>query len=627
MRFKAWASYVLVILMILAILPIPAVSAASDPLQVYADMGKSDAAFVPDEIVVKFKNDHKPFQVIKVPEGKVKEKVQEYARRPDVVYAEPNYYAQAFAAPNDFYYALQWNFAASSAGGINLEEAWTKTTGADVTVAVVDTGIAYEDYGSFVQAPDLAATNFISGYDFVNNDDHANDDNSHGTHVAGTIAQSTNNSIGVAGIAYDATLMPVKVLNKKGSGTYTAIANGIRYAANHEADVINLSLGGPYPSTTLESALAYAHSKNVTIVAAAGNDGTGTVSYPAAYDAYVIAVGATRVDKTLAYYSNWGSNLDLVAPGGDVNVDQNSDGQKDGILQNTFNPTTKVVSDFGYYFFQGTSMASPHVAGVAALVIAAGVATSPADVQKVLQTTALDLGAEGRDNTYGHGLIDAGKALNATIEPTPPPTNTAPTADSQTVTTTVNTPVTITLTGSDPEGDSLAYVIVTEPAYGILSGTEPALTYTPNAEFAGDDSFTFKVSDDKLFSNPATVSITVNPATPPPENPELTVSIAMAISEKKAGKNYFAWATATVTAMLDTSPLAGATVTGHWIDATTDLDTGITGTNGSVSLTSDQVKLISSTSTLTFTFVVDQITKDGVTYTLAGETTNSAIYH
>ncbi|MDD2456974.1 MAG: S8 family serine peptidase [Eubacteriales bacterium] len=626
MRFKAWASYVLVILMILAILPIPAVSAASDPLQVYADMGKSDAAFVPDEIVVKFKNDHKPFQVIKVPEGKVKAKVQEYARRPDVVYAEPNYYAQAFAAPNDFYYALQWNFAASSAGGINLEEAWTKTTGSGVTVAIVDTGIAYEDYGSFVQAPDLAATNFISGYDFVNNDDHANDDNSHGTHVAGTIAQSTNNSIGVAGIAYDATLMPVKVLNKKGSGTYTAIANGIRYAADHDADVINLSLGGPYPSTTLESALAYAHSKNVTIVAAAGNDGTGTVSYPAAYDAYVIAVGATRVDKTLAYYSNWGSSLDLVAPGGDVNVDQNSDDQKDGILQNTFNPTTKVVSDFGYYFFQGTSMASPHVAGVAALVIAAGVATSPADVQKVLQTTALDLGAEGRDNTYGHGLIDAGKALNATIEPTPPPTNTAPTADSQTVTTTVNTPVTITLTGSDPEGDSLAYVIVTEPAHGILSGTEPALTYTPNAEFAGDDSFTFKVSDDKLFSNPATVSITVNPATPPPENPELTVSIAMAISEKKAGKNYFAWATATVTAMLDTSPLAGATVTGHWIDATTDLDTGITGTNGSVSLTSDQVKLISSTSTLTFTFVVDQITKDGVTYTLAGETTNSAIY-
>ncbi len=624
MRFKAWASYMLVILMLVAILPISAVSAASDPLQVYANLGKSDVAFVPDEIVVKFKNDHKPFQVIKVPEGRVKEKVQEYARRPDVVFAEPNYYAQAFAAPSDPYYALQWNFATEDKGGINLESAWTESTGADVIVAIVDTGIAYENYGNFVLAPDLAGTHFVKGYDFVNNDDHANDDNSHGTHVAGTVAQSTNNAIGVAGIAYNASLMPVKVLNKKGSGTYTAIANGIYFAAENGADVINMSLGGPYPSTLLENALANAHSNGVTIVAAAGNDGTGTVSYPAAYDEYVIAVGATRVDKTLAYYSNWGSRLDLVAPGGDVNVDQNGDGYKDGILQNTFNPTTKVVSDFGYYFFQGTSMASPHVAGVAALVIAKGIANNPAGVQAVLQTTALDLGAEGRDDLYGYGLVDAGKALNATVEP-PPDENTAPTADPQSVTTMFNTPVTITLTGSDPEGDSLTYEIVTGPAHGVLSGTAPSLTYTPNAEFSGDDSFTFSVFDSELHSNPATVSITVNPATPPPENPELDVNIVMATSGKKAGKNYFVWATATVTASLDSDPLAGATVTGHWIDATTDLDTGITDTAGTVNLVSDQVK--ASTSSLTFTFVVDQITKDGVTYALPeGGTSGSIIY-
>lgn len=624
MRFKALASYMLVLIMIMAILPISAVSAASDSLRVFKNQAISDEAYVSDEIVVQFKNDHKPFQVIKVPAGMVREKVQEYSRRPDVVFAEPNYYAQAFAAPSDPNYALQWNFATENKGGINLESAWTKTTGAGVTVAIVDTGIAYENYANFVLAPDLDQTKFVAGYDFVNNDAHANDDNSHGTHVAGTIAQSTNNSIGVAGIAYSATLMPVKVLNKRGSGTYTAIANGIRFAADHEADVINLSLGGPYPSPILEDALAYAHSKNVTIVAAAGNDGTGTVSYPAAYDAYVIAVGATRVDKTLAYYSNWGSRLDLVAPGGDVNVDQNGDGQKDGILQNTFNPTTKVVSDFGYYFFQGTSMASPHVAGVAALVIAAGIANNPAGVQAVLQTTALDLGAEGRDDLYGYGLVDAGKALNATVEP-PPDENTAPTADPQSVTTMFNTPVTISLTGSDPEGDSLTYEIVTGPAHGVLSGTAPSLTYTPDTGFTGNDSFTFSVFDGELHSNPATVSITVNPATPPPENPELDVNIVMATSDKKAGKNYFVWATATVTADSGSVPLAGATVTGHWIDATTDLDTGITDTAGTVNLASDQVK--ASTSSLTFTFVVDQITKDGVTYALPeGGASGSIIY-
>jgi serine protease len=625
MQFKSWASSILVLFMIVAILPVSAVSAASDPLRVYADNGKSDAAFVPDEIVVKFKNDHRPFLVIKVPEGRVREKVQEYSKRPDVVFAEPNYYAQAFSAPSDPYFKFQWNFGAQVDGGINLETAWTQSTGAGVTVAIVDTGIAYENYGIYVQAPDLAHTRFVDGYDFVNNDPHANDDNSHGTHVAGTVAQSTNNGLGVAGIAYNATLMPVKVLNKKGSGTYTAIANGIHFAADHGAKVINLSLGGPYPSPILEDALLYAHNAGVTIVAAAGNDGTGTVSYPAAYDKYVIAVGATRADQTLAYYSNWGESLDLVAPGGDVTVDQNDDGYVDGILQNTFNPSTKVVSAFDYYFFQGTSMASPHVAGVAALVIAKGIATDPHSVQTVLQETALDLGDPERDNTFGYGLVDAAAAVGSPAEPPPPPPNTAPTADHQTVTTTVDTPVAITLTGSDPEGDALTFTIVNEPENGTLSGAAPDLTYTPETGFTGEDSFTFKASDGALYSEPATVSITVNPASPPPESPLLDVSIEMATKTKKAGKNTFVWATAIITAGLDETKLDGAAVSGRWSGATSDLDNGITGTDGSVSLNSDQVKV--GASELTFTFVVDTITKDGVTYALpVGGVTGSIIY-
>lgn len=482
------------------------VSASGEGPQEYHALGQSKAEFVLDEMIVKFKDDTKPFRVVKIPEGRVKEKVREYSRRPDVVYAEPNYYAQAFTS--DPYYGYQWNFGGPASGGIGMDQAWPISTGTGAIVAIVDTGIAYENYGTYAKAPDLANTRFVQGYDFVNNDTHANDDNSHGTHVAGTVAQSTDNGIGVAGVAYDASLMPVKVLNKSGSGTYAAIALGIRYAADNGAKVINMSLGGTAGSTTLESALAYAYGKGVTIVAAAGNDGTGTISYPAAYDKYVIAVGATRYDKALAAYSNYGQSLDLVAPGGDTSVDQNGDGYGDGILQNTFNPSTKVPTAFGYYFFQGTSMATPHVAGVAALVIAHGNAVTPDQVRSALQESALDLGSAGWDSTYGYGLLDAAAALDWGGMVVP---NTAPVALDQTVTTSVDTPKAITLTGTDADGDTLAYSIVTDPQKGTISGTAPNITYTPDPDYTGSDSFTFKVSDGKDDSNIATVSLTITP--------------------------------------------------------------------------------------------------------------------
>lgn len=612
MKFKSWFSYFLVFVLLLVILPVSSVNAASDGPVVYKGQGLENAGFVPDEIVVKFKNDHKPFRVVKVPQGKVKEKVQEYARRPDVVYAEPNYIAQAYAVPNDPYYNLQWNLADPANGGIDMESAWEKSSGTGVIVAIIDTGIAYETYDKYIQVPDLAGASFVPGYDFVNDDTHPNDDNSHGTHVAGTVAQSTDNGTGVAGIAYEASLMPVKVLDKRGSGSYADIAEGIIWAADNGADVINMSLGGSVGALVMEEALAYAHNvKNVTIVAAAGNDGTGTVGYPAAYDDYVIAVGATRVDKTLAYYSNWGESLDLVAPGGDVNVDQDGDGYVDGILQNTFNPNTKRVTDFGYYFFQGTSMASPHVAGVAALVIAAGIADQPEDVKTVLQNSAEDLGTEGRDNNYGYGLINAAAALDQTVEP---PVNQAPTADSQNVTTTVDTAVAINLTGSDPDGDSLSYIVTSDPVSGILMGTAPDLTYTPDAGFTGTDSFTFKVNDGELDSNIATVTINVTEVSPVPL---LDVSISMTIKERKAGKNFFVTAVAEVN-----TGLPGATVTGHWEDITSDLDSGITAADGSVFLQSDQIKW--TTGSVTFTFVIDEITKDGIVYKPKDETTARA---
>lgn len=395
---------------------------SAEPKPLFEAKNITRAEHIQDEIIVKFKGDRKPFRVIKVPEGRAGEKIREYLKRTDVEYAEPNYIAHAFMIPNDPYYNYQWHFDNSVYGGIQAEGAWDISTGFGVTVAVIDTGIAYENYQEswwkrYYQAPDLAQTCFVSGYDFVNNDSRANDDNSHGTHVAGTVAQSTNNNLGVAGVAFNACLMPVKVLDKNGSGTYSNVADGIYWAVDHGAKVINLSLGGSASSTTLGNAVAYAYNNGVTVIAASGNDGQSIISYPAAYDDYVVAVGATRYDEARAPYSNYGPSLDLVAPGGDLNVDQNNDGYKDGILQNTFNPNTKNTKDFSYWFFEGTSMAAPHVSGVAALIIAKGIAATPGEVRNVLQETAEDLGVPGKDNTFGWGLIDAQAALSWTAGP------------------------------------------------------------------------------------------------------------------------------------------------------------------------------------------------------------------
>ena len=380
-------------------------------------INKLKSGAVADEIIVKFKGVGKGFKVIKTAAGETAQEITRYRKRTDVEYAEPNYIAYALSAPNDPYYRYQWNFGLPENGGINMENAWNISAGdSSVIVAVVDTGIAYEAYGSFCKAPDLGSTNFASGYNFVNNTVHANDDNGHGTHVSGTIAQSTNNAVGVAGIAYNTTLMPVKVLDSAGSGSYANVSNGIIYAADHGAKVINLSLGGGSPSDALLSAVKYAHDKGATVVAACGNDSANNCSYPAAYSDYVISVGATRYDKALAPYSNNGANLNIVAPGGDMTVDQNNDGSVDGILQQTFAGSSKTCS-FGYYFYQGTSMATPHISGIAALLIAKGNATAPDQVKTAIDSTAKDLGTAGRDDTYGYGLADAYAALQWTDKP------------------------------------------------------------------------------------------------------------------------------------------------------------------------------------------------------------------
>ena len=394
--------------------------------------------YVSDEIVVKFKDRVKDEDITKLNEklatssvyksklsgvhklkihGKtVSELIESYKNDSNVEYAEPNYIAKALFVPNDPYFSFQWHLYNTQYGGINIVDAWNISTGSNVIVAVIDTGVAYENYCDspakcYYKAPDLAGTQFVQGYDFINLDNHSNDDNSHGTHVAGTVAQSTNNNLGVAGVAFNAKIMPVKVLDGFGSGSYTEVADGIMFAADHGAKVISMSLGGPSPSITLENALAYAYNKGVTIVAAAGNDGTGgPASYPAAYDNYVIAVAASRYDEARSSYSTTGSYVDITAPGGDLSVDQNGDGYADGVLQQTFNPNTKNTNDFAYWFFQGTSMATPHVSGVAALLIANG-NTNQTKIREAIEKTAEDKGALGWDSEYGWGIVDAKAAL------------------------------------------------------------------------------------------------------------------------------------------------------------------------------------------------------------------------
>lgn len=394
------------------------------------------AKYVQDEIIVRFKKDVRPFRVIKVPKSRVREKVEEYLKKEEIEYAEPNYYAYALMVPNDEFYQYQWHLDNVEYGGINMEAAWDISSGSGVTIAIVDTGVAYEDYCErsswrricYEQAPDLAESCFAAGYDFINKDSHPNDDSSpgHGTHIAGTIAQSTNNSMGTAGVAFNTCLMPVKVLDKTGTGTYAEVAEGIYFAVDNGARVINLSLGGKKSSETLKDAVAYAYEKGVIVIAAAGNDGSNILSYPSAYDDYVIAVGATQYDENLAPYSNYGLSLDLVAPGGNNNLDQNNDGYVDGVLQQTYEKSGWRGVSWGYYFMQGTSMATPHVSGLTALILANGNASTPDEVRSVLQNTAEDHGPTGWDETYGWGIVNAAAALGVipTLVPSPSPSPT-----------------------------------------------------------------------------------------------------------------------------------------------------------------------------------------------------------
>jgi serine protease len=290
---------------------------------------------------------------------------------------------------------------------------------------VLDTGVAYRDQGPYRRAPDLRS--FVRGHDFVDGDRHPFDLNGHGTHVAGTIGEDTNNGIGAAGIAYRARIMPVRTLDATGAGDSVTISRGIRYAVRHHADVINLSLEfGPDLRASdvpdLVAAIRYARRRGVVVIAVAGNEASQELPYPARAEG-VIAVAATTERGCQAEYSNAGADLDVAAPGGGPDAapaDDDAWGLAHchpgvpgrSIYQQTFGSgLTRFALPSGYY---GTSMAAPHVAGLAALLIASrrlGPHPSPDAVEHRIEETARDLGPRGFDMRYGNGLIDAAAAL------------------------------------------------------------------------------------------------------------------------------------------------------------------------------------------------------------------------
>ncbi len=324
-------------------------------------------------------------EIVSVARGRIANVLAKLKADPRVEHVEPHARVRGLFVPDDPMYRQQWHLKR-----VGAEDAWRLSVGRGVTVAVIDTGVACETIDGFKKATDLVETRCVDGYNFVKNNQRASDDQGHGTHVAGTIAQSTDNALGAAGLAFRARLMPVKVLSADGWGTTTAVADGIRWAADHGAHVINLSLGGPRNSFILQRAVDHARSRGVVVVAAAGNSG-GSVGFPGASRG-VIGVSATDGNDKLAWFSSRGKGVDIAAPGVDV-VQQT-------ICDRGLNGCEVFPS------YNGTSMACPHVAGAAALLVSLGV-SDPAAIEHYLKTTARSLGDDPEGHRFGAGLLQA----------------------------------------------------------------------------------------------------------------------------------------------------------------------------------------------------------------------------
>lgn len=370
----------------------------------------------------------------------------ELAERPGIRYAHPNYLLQAMQAtvtPNDPYYTYQWHYPA-----INLPQAWGITTGSATTVvAVIDTGIIYSQNDPSRRHPDFRA-NVLPGYDFISDVRISNDGNGrdpdpfdvgdqpggqstyHGTHVAGTIGAASNEGVGLAGVDWAARILPVRVLGV-GGGTMADIYEGMLWAAGLDvpgvprnptpAKVINMSLGGQGGCPeVVQGAIDAVTALGSIVVVAAGNDGQDAWRYTPASCSNVITVGATDYVGARASYSNYGTRIDVMAPGGDTNVDRNGDGYVDGVLSLNYDDQAREPN---VTFKDGTSMAAPHVAGVVSLMVGLDPNLTFQQIRSILYATArpLSTSACGTADGCGAGLIDAYAALARVGQTNPDP--------------------------------------------------------------------------------------------------------------------------------------------------------------------------------------------------------------
>ncbi|MCV6638177.1 S8 family serine peptidase [Candidatus Albibeggiatoa sp. nov. NOAA] len=353
-------------------------------------------------------------------------------RRDDIEAATANHIWSAQATPNDSFYRYQWNYQM-----LNLPQAWDTTVGSSsVIVAVIDTGV-------LLRHPDLQGK-FAQGYDFISDtsisidgdgidsnpddpgDQSVGGSSFHGTHVAGVIGALTNNNEGIAGTSWNTKIMPLRVLGRNGNGSDYSVEQAIRYAIGIDNDsgsvpgrtahIINLSLGGPSISSRFQAVIQQARNAGVFIVAAAGNDNARTPYYPASLPG-VISVSAVDMNRRKASYSNYNEFVDIAAPGGDNTPDLNGDGVPDGIISTIGDDSTGRIK-FEYYSLVGTSMATPHVAGVISLMKAANPDLTPENVDDLISSGAIttDIGTEGRDSSFGYGLLDANRAVLAAAQ-------------------------------------------------------------------------------------------------------------------------------------------------------------------------------------------------------------------
>ncbi len=501
-------------------------------------------------------------QVVKIPYGKALAKAGNYKSERAIEFCEPDFVAYAIGTPNDPYFGSQWGMTK-----IQAPDAWDVTTGQSaVRIAILDTGVDqdHQDLASKI----VANKNFTTS-------STVDDRYGHGTHVAGIAAAATNNGLGVAGVGYSCSIMNVKVLDDNGSGYYSWIANGITWAADNGAKVISMSLGGSSGSSTLQSAVNYAWSKGVVLVAAAGNNGNTAATYPAYY-ANCIAVAATDQNDMKASWSSYGSWVDVAAPGVEI-------------LSTLPNHTNKIGAS-NYGSLSGTSMATPHVAGLAGLIWASSYGTSNTDVRSRIESTCDPITGTGAYWQYGR--------INAYRAVAPPDTEPPGQVTGLAVTTVSSSQLNLSW-NANTEPDLKNYNVYRSTTSGgpYTLIASPTVNSYSDTGLAPGTTYHYVVSAVDTSGNEGQKSGEASGTTSEARKMHVD-SITMAL--KRSGLYTYALATITI---VDASgnPVAGASVSGKWSGATSDSDTGTTNSSGQVTVRSNSVRRAPSGTTFTFT--------------------------